>query len=239
MATDLAIIEKDYPVLVPGSKAAQLIAANTIGESIDVTDLDRIRVPAGGGLAWTVPTASGEDSVKNLEGVIVHVARRRAYWADPEPKGTVPDCYSKDGVTGIGTPGGNCDSCPMNAFGTAVRPGGAAGRGKACKEMRLLFLLRPGENLPAVVVVPPGSLKGVKSYLLKLKAPFWRLITRLTLTKAQSKDGIAYAQIKPEMVSDLGVEAAGPIKRFADQMRSLFEGVKVDRELYDDAAEIE
>src|SRR5688500_11912452 len=109
MSTAIAVIDpKGFSVLEPNSEAAELIRANTAGEEVGVGDLDRIRVPTGGGTLWTVPTIEGEKSERELVGIIVHVARRRAYWSDPSPTGNPPDCSSRDCITGVGDPGGEC-----------------------------------------------------------------------------------------------------------------------------------
>lgn len=234
MTTQLAVIDNEkYAVLQPGSEAAELVRANAAGEEIGVGDLDRIRVPAGGATNWSVPTIEGEKSEKFLEGIILHVGRRRAYWANPNPTGDPPDCRSNDCISGIGEPGGDCASCPLNEFGSARRADGTTGRGKGCKETALLFMLRPGNHLPEVVVVPPGSLKTVKQYRLKLPVPYFGALTRLKLTKAQNKDGIGYAQIVPEFAGALSAEQTRQVKEYADTLRGVFEATTVDRDEMD------
>lgn len=237
MATDLTVIEQSYPVLVPGSDAAQLIAANVAGEAIGVGDLDRIRVPAGGGTMWTVPSIEGDKNEKALEGIVVHVARRRAYWSNPNPTGDPPDCSSRDCLTGVGDPGGPCDACPFNEWASARKSSGEAGRGKACKESTLLFLLRPGNNMPEVVVVPPGSLRPVKTYRLKLPVPYFACLTRLELTKMQNKDGIAYAQIKPSYLGPLDPHAVARVRAYAKTLQGVFETVTIERDEVDGSSD--
>ena len=50
--------------------------------------------------------------------------------------------FSFDGVTGIGNPGGNCQNCPYNKFGSGE------GQSKLCKNKRMLYMLREGELFP-------------------------------------------------------------------------------------------
>jgi len=50
----------------------QTIKENIGNDRITDRDLDRIVVPLGGGLNWTIPTLEGEDSQKRLDGIIVH-----------------------------------------------------------------------------------------------------------------------------------------------------------------------
>lgn len=219
---------KQWPVLSPQSEAAQLIRSNLSGEDVGIGDLDRIKVPAGGATTWTVPSIEGDKSEKVLEGIIIHVARRRAYWESANPSGDPPTCSSTDCITGIGDPGGDCESCPFNQFGSAVKQCGGAGRGKACKESTLLFLLRSGHNLPEVVVTPPGSLKSVKQYRLKLPVPYYACVTRLSLKKSQNKDNIAFAEIVPEYAGPLDPTMADFVKRYAQALTGVFKSATAD-----------
>lgn len=230
MSTALVQISEKYPVLVPGSEAAAVIAANMAGEPVGIGDLSRIRVPAGGGTSWTVTDLDGEKQVRELEGVIVHVGRRRAYWSSSDPSGSPPDCASTDCITGVGTPGGDCQTCQLNQFGSAKKPDGKPGRGKACKESALLFLLRPGATMPDVVVVPPGSLKPVRQYRLRMTRPYYECVSRLMLSVTQNKDGIKFAQITPELVGYLDKTASDQVKQYADSLKGVFAAATVDHD---------
>ena len=64
-------------------------------------------------------------------------------------------------IPAVGTPGGACAACVMNRFGSA--PDGS--KGKACKNMRVLYLLRSGEYMPLQVNLPPTSIKPFKEFL--------------------------------------------------------------------------
>jgi hypothetical protein len=210
---------------------ADVIRCNLNGEQISPADLNRIRVPAGGATTWEIASTDGEpDAVKTIECVLVGVKRRRAYWQSSNPTGEPPSCSSPDCIIGIGSPGGECDKCPHNQFGSQFRPDGSAGRGKACKEMRLLFILRQGQSIPEIVVIPPGSLKAVRQYLLKLGAPYFSLVTRLSLEKVQNRDGIAFAQVKLVKGPFLDEATAGKLYEFSQAWNSLFESTSVDRD---------
>ena len=230
MSNELVTLSvEQYPVLAGGGDVARTIRHNLGGEQVTPGDLSRIKVPSGGATNWSVTGPDGEEAaVKTLEGIIVHTSRRRAYWDNPNPTGDPPACSSVDCLQGIGDPGGDCDSCQFNQFGSAVKPDGTAGRGKACKESRLVFLLRQGATLPEVVAVPAGSLKPVKQYLLKLGMPYWAVITRLSLTRTQNKDGIAFAQIAPAMIGVLDPEASKAIMAYAQELQAVFMAVGVD-----------
>ena len=95
--------------------------------------------------------------------VILHNHATCAYWpaGSEYDDDTTPLCSSVDGKVGIGTPGGACAACVMNRFGSA--PDGS--KGKACKNMRVLYLLRSGEYMPLQVNLPPTSIKPFKEFL--------------------------------------------------------------------------
>ena len=96
---------------------------------------DRVKLPAGGGTAFEIPSAEGEDSemAKDITGVIVYNHPAYAYYHDKYTGGNnPPDCGSFDGVNGIGNPGGDCQNCPYNKFGSGD------GQSKLCKNKRML-----------------------------------------------------------------------------------------------------
>lgn len=227
---ELAVIPVEkFGVLVPGSEEAELLRINLGSEAIGPGDLDRVRVPSGGSTFWTVASAEGEVAEKQLEGVILHVGHTRAYWRDPVPSGDEPDCKADGDCTiGEGDPGGECELCPFNKFGSAVKDTGEAGRGKACREYALVFLLVPGAMLPMQVVVSPGSLKAFKLYRLRLKRPYYEMITRLTLKKESNKDGTDYAQVQAQCVAMLSPEAKQAVLGYRRMMGPTFGRATID-----------
>ena len=226
----LAVIAPEQFPVVASGEAMDVIRQNLGGELPSPADFTRVKVPAGGGTTWEIPTVDGDsESNKEIQGIIVYVARRRAYWASGNPSGEPPQCSSSDCETGIGNPGGKCEECPFNQFGSAHKVDGTAGRGKACKESKLLFILRAGQTLPDVVVVPAGSLRAVRQYQLKIGMPYWSLVTRLVLEKAQNKDGITYAQIKPSRVGQLQPETAQRVLAYSKSLQQVFEQATVER----------
>lgn len=180
--------------LVPKGEIMEIIAENMDGQ-ITSSDLDRVKIPAGGGIAFEVPTLEGADSQKYIDGVIIAHQPQNVYWSTGMDEGggnTPPDCVARDGKFGEGAPGGLCATCPMNKFGSD------GGNGKACKNTEVLFILRPGNMLPIALRVPPTSLGAVKKYLLQLTSasiPFYGVQTRLSLEKATNAAGIGYSKL--------------------------------------------
>jgi hypothetical protein len=212
-----------FAALAVGNDFAEVVAANIGSGGIAPFDLDRVKVPAGGGTQWTVTSLAGEEQVSEIDGVIVSWRRVRSYWRESFAEtggGTPPDCSSDDGIIGVGEPGGECSRCPLSKWGSAGN-----GRAQACSETKMLFLIREGDRLPIVISVPPSSLGPVSKYFLRLLshgAPYYGVLTRLTLDRTKNKDGIAYSQIQPSMVSTLSPEECAKIKSYALGLQPLF-----------------
>ncbi|MFZ5831263.1 MAG: hypothetical protein ACOY3P_14320 [Planctomycetota bacterium] len=226
MANELvAINTKEYPALDPKDSRLSMMLENLGGEGLGVGDFNRVKVPTGGGTSWTLETVDGDVSLKHLDGIILYSTRRRAFWKDQNPTASPPDCASADMMQGAGTPGGMCEVCPMNQYGSAHN-----GVGKACKEVRLLFLLRSGQVLPNLISVPPGSLKNAKKYLLGLATagiPYHGAVTRLSLDKASNAQGVSYAKINFAKVSTLDAESHKAILALVRRMESTFKAAAV------------
>lgn len=191
------------------------------GETLSAGDLTRIKWPGGGGTTWEIPSARGEIATKEITGVILAAHTTRGFWKNPWEGQTGeearPDCSSLDGIVGEGDPGGVCEKCPLNEFGTAVNDKGGAGAGKGCKERRVLFVLPRDGILPYVISVPPGSLAALKSYRVQLMREKLRLQTvetTLKLEKAESQGGIAFAKLEPIMAGELDPAAQQAIAAF-------------------------
>lgn len=238
-STEIAVISDDggpdmFPALYveEGSDLSEALQENFGGEGIQPGDLERVTVPAGGALSWEVPTIDGEgDSVKTLEGVIVSWARPRAYWdrdLEETGGGQPPDCTSDDGVHGSGmygpgsedNPTGACETCPMNEWGS-----GRDGRGKACKEMRVLYLLQEGNVLPVTVTLPPTSIAPLRRYMLRLAnqgIPYYGVVTKLALEKVTGQ--YTYSVVKPSIASRLDKTVQGRAKEYGEMIRGAVSG---------------
>ena len=134
-------------------KAMQIFTHNLRGQKLTERNLPRVTVPPNGITLWTVPGTEGDEHHEELTGILVEYTTPRAYWDKPMEPGntTPPSCSSHDGLKGVGDPGGACYLCPFDKFGTAL---GESQSGKACKEKRMLFLLRPDSILPLVGLRP-------------------------------------------------------------------------------------
>ena len=182
------------------------IQENLGGETITPRDLQKITVPSQGITKWMVPNpeTGKKDALDELEGVIIHVGTPRAYWKAPLEMAsrTPPDCSSVDGIVGVSNtqdgPGGACHTCPFNVWGTAKT---GSKRGKACKEQRLIYMIRPDDFLPTVVQAPVTSIDQLKQYSLRMSTKtkpksysYKKVYTRLTLNEVTSSD-FPYSEI--------------------------------------------
>jgi hypothetical protein len=175
--------------------------------------------------------------------------------------GSPPDCSSQDGIWGRGAPYGHpdfkpnaaehveiayeaydadgnplgggqrggaysCDRCPLSEFGT-----GKGGRGQACKQNKLLFVLTPESSLPLVVKVPPSSLRSVQGFLLRLSGksiPFYGAVISLSLVKKQNAAGIDYAEIVPSFVARLNPDEVERMRALHETFKPILSGVQVE-----------
>lgn len=124
----------------------------------------RVKIPAGGVIQFELPSDDPEnpDYAKTLTGVILFNHSTNAYWpeGDEYDDNVPPLCSSVDGKQGIGTPGSLCQTCALNRFGS-----GSDGKGKACKNMRVLYLLRSGEYMPLQLTLSPTSIKPWSNFI--------------------------------------------------------------------------
>jgi len=185
------------------SEVAAIIRTNVGPAGINMGNLTKIKMPSGDSMMWQVPSIRGLQAVEQIEGIIIHHTDGRAYWEkDYDAAGgvkTPPDCASDDLIIGKGNPGGPCAECKFNEWGSSTK----SARGKACKEVKVLFVLPKGKAfLPVYFLLPPTSLKPIRNYLLGLASEALRVdqvTTVLGLTKGQNADGVEHAIIEPSM----------------------------------------
>ena len=229
-STAVALIERDN---LPGLAAdvADVIGAladNLGGEAVGINDFTRIRMPAGGGIAWEVPTLDGETDIqKVMRGVIVYQRTPRTYWATSfeESTGGPPECRSNDGVIGIGDPGGDCSTCPLAQYGSG------RGNTQACSQQRQIFLLREdGGAFPVILTLPPTSLKNARGYLVGLAErgkKHRHVLTEIGLEKATNGDGIGYSRATFRYAGDLSPDAKAAADAYAREIAPLIAHVPV------------
>jgi len=153
---------------------------------------------------------------------------RGTLWGSEEPQGKVsPVLVSYDLMTAVrvGDDLGDIDpdvleSCrtgdrtydwtrlPYNQYGTS-----RSGRGKRCKESRLMAILRADEAWPLLVTAGPGSLKTVTPFVKRLAVPHYRAVVSLTLDRVENAGGQPYSQIVPKYVGAITKEEGDIVRR--------------------------
>lgn len=217
----------DFACLAGDATKSALILKENLGTGgINQSELTRIKIPAGGGLSWTVPSIDGENAEKTIQGIIVHFTDVRAYWKEAfTGEGTPPTCSSTDGITGLGEPGGKCTFCPLNEFGTGTDAKGQPSNAKACKEGRLLFLLRPEDLIPIVVSLSTMSIRPSKRYFLALAQraiPYYGVVSELGLEQDKNSTGIVYSKATFKATRQLTDEEIERVKANMGAMQAIF-----------------
>lgn len=223
-------IVKDYRF---DSKSLEIIRANVQGD-ITPFDLDRIKIPSGGGLAWEIPTIGKPQTTQELDGVVIFYKNTRAFW-EKEYSGekNPPDCSSDDAVSGFGSPGGKCAMCALSKFGSSTNQ--KSPDSQACKNVLLLFLMRPGKTLPYVVPCPPSSVSIIKKHFLRMAnegIPYYQAVQRFELEKDKNNAGIEYSKIKPSVIEVLPESFMSTVKEMQEGFASVFSRTGVSSEDY-------
>lgn len=168
-------------------------------------------------------TSDGQ-AVKTISGVIVYFHKARGFWEKEGEK--IPRCSSMDGKAGqwktgaleeVETVAKICANCPYNEYGSDNK----GGKGKACKEMRRLFLVETGSILPVMFSIPPTSLKPYDEYISALvskrKAPI-AYETVFRLEGAQGGGGFDYSKVTLELGQALPSAKISELLRMRDQV---------------------
>ncbi len=200
---------------------AEIFRDNTEGESLTERDLPRCAVPPQGMKVWNAPTPEGPKVQESIRGIIVKVTTPRAMWpASMDEGGSAPPiCASPDSIKGTGKPGGDCLSCPFNAWDSAPN-----GSGKACKEKRMVYILQKDSILPVVVQAPSTSIQNVKEYRMNLagqKLPYYGVETELTLERIEGK--FPYSRIVLRNVGELSMDRRNTVRGYINAFGPMFQ----------------
>lgn len=195
----------------------------------------KIKIPSAGGLAYEVQGEDEDDVeyMKQIDAVIVFTHRANGYWpgafGDDESK--APACASMDGKTGLWTESGevsSCETCPYNQYGSAIDNRGDQARGKACKNMRRLYLMMSGDPNLYLLTVPPTSIKEVNKQLAKIiggGVPYTGLIVSLTLEKTKNAAGVDYSKViikkSAPLPSAVAAQAVAMRRRIKEQYQNV------------------
>jgi len=210
------------PFLLPDVVADNEFSNDELAEDMEGLQLgfQRVKIPSGGQLQFELPSDDPDnpDYARYLEGVIVYSHNSNAYWADGEDydDNAPPACQSADGKLGYGTPGGLCADCPYNRYGSDKK---GTGKGKACKNMRVLYLLRSGEMMPIQLSLSPTSIRPYSDFVnaafLSRRRGVCGGLVRIGLKKKNNgKDDYSVATF--QKVRDFAGEELARVRAYAD-----------------------
>lgn len=220
----IAVPEPNF--IVP---AADIVIDTEELEGLNIS-FDKVRIPAGGSTMWELggDTPDEIEATKEIEGVIVDHYPVNAYFEN-EYTGEVapPTCSSMDGKIGSGEPGGSCVSCPLNKYGSADD-----GKGKKCKNLRRVYILRSGEILPLLITLPPTSIRNFSDYVSKRIVTKGMktcdVVTRLTLAAEKSSTGIKYSKVQFAIARKLNDEEKSSMRNFSENIKHTTRGERIE-----------
>lgn len=200
----------DYAISKVGNESIKdLIEGNLGGELLQVKDIPKVKIPAGGSTTWLVPP--DDAPVKEIEGIVIYQHATRALFKQSE-NGTIsndpPLCVAEMGKVGIpaqgsGLIGGTCDDCPSSKYGTAK-----TGKGQECKAGQRIYMLTQGSILPFLLQLSPSSIAPWHKYMISLintQQLVSAVVTRIVLEKVVGGPA-PYARIIPSAVRTLTVD---------------------------------
>ncbi len=143
---------------------------------------------------WKQPNPSGGDMEKcsEVRMVLLGYLDVYRYFQTPYGKGPngPPQCYSLDLRTGKGIPGSDCTQCELAQFGSD-------GRGRACRQYRLLFGTRPEDHMLLQADLSRMSIKSSKEYFRRMRARLVPPYAEVTIISFETTEGYPRATFAP------------------------------------------
>lgn len=175
-------------------------------------------------------------SCDELKGVVVFKQKPKAYFRRGSDS-KLPECSSWDGTTGMVLATGElrrCVSCPLNQWGSGTDEAGNQTRGKACKEMRRLFILLGGYHLPILVSLPPTSIRECDQYFSARLAEGKPDIAAETIIALIPQTGgkYAYAKAKFKIGADVPPERLMELRDLRLRVKEAAQAIKIEVDDY-------
>jgi len=222
--------KKDFilPAMVEGDCSAMDVSEDYEGLRLS---FPRVKIPGGGSLQFEIPSDDPEnpDYTKYIEGVILYNHDTCAYWPEGSEydDNVTPLCSSVDGKMGYGAPGGVCATCALNQYGSVEK-----GKGKACKNMRNLYILRSGEYMPMLLSLPPTSLRPYSDFITTAFAarrrPIYAGVVQIGLKRVDNGSN-TYSVATFRLVQRFEGEELLQIKQYADGFREQIKAMNQQR----------
>ncbi len=208
----------------------------------------KIKIPSGGGLAYEVQgeDESDVDYKKEINAVVVFTHRVNGFWTGAygdDDQNKAPVCSSIDGKAGMNIETGeitSCETCPFNQFGSASDQKGNQSKGKACKNMRRIYMMMNGDPNFYLLTVPPTSIKDVNKQLAKIIAggtPYTSLVLKFTLEKTRNAAGIEYSKVVISKAGLLPPAVSATAQEMRRQIKEQYQSMAITFDDYTAAPE--
>ena len=189
----------------------------------DAFDIIPTKITIAPGGINVFSTSDGE-AMKTLTAIIAVSQKARAYWPE-KGTGSPPLCASYDGRRGVfntmatdaqckAATGARephpaiplldanrpipdafpCATCPLSQWGSTHQNG--VGKSKACKELRRLVIIVDGWTAPALLTLPPTSIRAFDAYasgLQQKRLSYFAVRTKITLEAKKTVNGEPYS----------------------------------------------
>ncbi len=209
---------------------------------------ERIKFSSGGLLAFQ--TGDGGILQPPIDMIVTIAQRSRAYWPSKDTAGQPPLCSSRDGIEGYFDPHSEQIKSALAAetrhpalqaldVNAAVGPWGCAecalnqwgdgdAKAKPCKTLRRLAVLVKGWSAPAILTLPPTSVKVWDTFASGRKnrgRAYFDTWVRVTLVEDRNRAGIKFAKLALAVGDPLNeaetAEVIGLRHRYMELVRSL------------------
>lgn len=171
---------------------------------------------------------SENDTRQEFRGVILAVRKTRRHMIyDPDTEQMVPECslVRVDPDYGQAMDGTirSCATCPFNRWGSATKSDGGRGRGKACREKRMILFLPDEFELPVIIAAPPTSIKVVenfRSYMQTIGKPL--ILSRVVIrVRREQRGGTAWGVLHIEYERALNEAEVAELARKIENLKTL------------------
>lgn len=215
----LAVPQK-FEIMQAGGSVGEIIKENVGELGMNANELDMVKIPSGEIHAFLMPSLTDEpEMAAAFHGVIVLFQEARRYWSTllDDDERRPPDCTSDDGISGNGSPGGLCKKCPKAQWGSDLK----GGDGQACQARRTLYIAMPDQVLPAVMSVPPTSLKPVRKFFTALasrRMKYYEMVMKFSLTIEKNKKGVEYSALRLSKARSLTPEELKALVEYRNEV---------------------
>lgn len=193
----------------------------------------RFKLVGQGGTPFFVNDATGEPSATLTVKIPFFHTARVLFDANDDSDDKTPLCSSHDGKIGEYTDENgarafrNCEGCPFNQYGSDPK----TGTGKACKTMRRLYVLVEGsEDVPAIINLPPSSLKVWDKFASAVRFR-GQMISSFEIKfslEGKSRGQFQWAELKkPEIIRELSPVERAKVMKIGRELEEKHKNVTV------------